>query len=97
MTEYKIITLGTTHRSALAPFARSKYIFSDLLHFWWHFTANLCPLGQGGVGKTALTMRLMLNEFVDYSDPTVEDSYRKSVVIDGDPSVLEVFDTAGAV
>ncbi|KAI7868126.1 small G-protein Ras2 [Spinellus fusiger] len=50
-------------------------------------------LGDGGVGKTALTIQLCLNHFI--YDPTIEDSYRKQVVIDDHPCVLEVLDTAG--
>ncbi|KAI9320650.1 small GTPase superfamily [Dichotomocladium elegans] len=52
-------------------------------------------LGDGGVGKTALTIQLCLNHFVENYDPTIEDSYRKQVVIDDQPCVLEVLDTAG--
>lgn len=52
-------------------------------------------LGDGGVGKTALTIQLCLNHFVETYDPTIEDSYRKRVVIDGQESILEVLDTAG--
>ncbi|SAM09851.1 hypothetical protein [Absidia glauca] len=48
---------------------------------------KLVVLGDGGVGKTALTIQLCLNHFVD--------SYRKQVVIDDQPCVLEVLDTAG--
>ncbi|KAF9135719.1 Ras GTPase ras2 [Mortierella sp. 14UC] len=67
---------------------------------------KLVVLGDGGVGKTALTIQLCLNHFVDKKDvqggdvattydPTIEDSYRKQVVIDDQSCVLEVLDTAG--
>jgi len=52
-------------------------------------------LGDGGVGKTALTIQLCLNHFVETYDPTIEDSYRKQVVIDDQSCMLEVLDTAG--
>ncbi|KAF0382866.1 putative small G-protein Ras2 [Gigaspora margarita] len=42
---------------------------------------KIVVLGDGGIGKTY--------------DPTLEDSYRKQVVIDDHPCVLEVLDTAG--
>ncbi|KAI9268294.1 small GTPase superfamily [Phascolomyces articulosus] len=48
---------------------------------------KLVVLGDGGVGKTALTIQTY--------DPTIEDSYRKQVVIDDQPCILEVLDTAG--
>ncbi|KAI8075147.1 small GTPase superfamily [Gongronella butleri] len=56
---------------------------------------KIVVLGDGGVGKTALTIQLCLNHFVETYDPTIEDSYRKQVVIDDQPCVLEVLDTAG--
>ncbi|KAG9245065.1 ras-2 protein [Calycina marina] len=56
---------------------------------------KLVVLGDGGVGKTALTIQLTLQHFVETYDPTIEDSYRKQVVIDGQTCVLEVLDTAG--
>jgi GTPase KRas protein len=36
-----------------------------------------------------------LNHFVETYDPTIEDSYRKQVQIDGQSCMLEVLDTAG--
>ncbi|KAI8589317.1 small G-protein Ras2 [Geranomyces variabilis] len=56
---------------------------------------RLVVLGDGGVGKTALTIQLCLNHFLETYDPTIEDSYRKQVVIDDQPCILEVLDTAG--
>jgi len=56
---------------------------------------RLVVLGDGGVGKTALTIQLCLNHFVETYDPTIEDSYRKQVVIDEQPCILEILDTAG--
>ncbi|BGP45671.1 RAS2 protein [Rhodotorula kratochvilovae] len=58
-------------------------------------TVKLVVLGDGGVGKTALTLRLALNYFVETYDPTIEDSYRKHAIIDGQPYMLEILDTAG--
>ena len=40
-------------------------------------------------------IQLCLNHFVETYDPTIEDSYRKQVVIDQQSCMLEVLDTAG--
>ncbi|KAF2453006.1 small GTPase superfamily, partial [Lineolata rhizophorae] len=56
---------------------------------------KLVVLGDGGVGKTALTVQLCMNCFVESYDPTIEDSYRKQVRIDQQSCMLEVLDTAG--
>lgn len=57
------------------------------------FPLDLLP--AGGVGKSALTIQLIQNHFVDEYDPTIEDSYRKQVVIDGETCLLDILDTAG--
>jgi len=56
---------------------------------------KIVVLGSGGVGKSALTLRLISNEFATEYDPTIEDSYRKQVTIDNKPALLDVLDTAG--
>jgi GTPase KRas protein len=33
-------------------------------------------LGDGGVGKSTITLRIVRNEFIEEYDPTVEDFYR---------------------
>eukprot|EP01107_Rhizomastix_libera_P007047 TRINITY_DN21316_c0_g1_i1.p1 TRINITY_DN21316_c0_g1~~TRINITY_DN21316_c0_g1_i1.p1 ORF type:complete len:189 (+),score=31.30 TRINITY_DN21316_c0_g1_i1:2-568(+) len=56
---------------------------------------KIVVLGSGAVGKSALTIQLVSNQFVSVYDPTIEDSYRTQVEIDGDPAVLDILDTAG--
>lgn len=56
---------------------------------------KLVVVGGGGVGKSALTIQLTQSHFVDEYDPTIEDSYRKQVVIDDEVSILDILDTAG--
>jgi len=56
---------------------------------------KLVVLGGGGVGKSALTIRLVTDNFLDEYDPTIEDSYRKELVIDDEPAMLDILDTAG--
>lgn len=56
---------------------------------------KLVVIGGGGVGKSALTIRLVTDNFLDEYDPTIEDSYRKQVTIDDGPALLDILDTAG--
>ncbi|KAL4837691.1 hypothetical protein H8958_008143 [Nasalis larvatus] len=56
---------------------------------------KLAVVGAGGVSKSALTIQLIQNHFVDEYDPTIEDSYRKQVVIDGETCLLDILNTAG--
>ena len=58
-------------------------------------TFKICVLGDGGVGKTALTIQLCSSHFVEQYDPTIEDCYRKATSIDNTPAFLEILDTAG--
>lgn len=52
-------------------------------------------MGGGGVGKSALTVQFVRNVFVSTYDPTIEDTYRKPVIIDGQQYLVEILDTAG--
>ncbi|KAF5097193.1 hypothetical protein D0Z03_001469 [Geotrichum reessii] len=56
---------------------------------------KLVVVGGGGVGKSALTIQMVQSHFVDEYDPTIEDSYRKNCLIDNEPALLDVLDTAG--
>jgi len=56
---------------------------------------KIVVVGDGGVGKSAITIQLIQNHFVEEYDPTIGDSYRKQVVIDGETCLLDILDTAG--
>ena len=52
-------------------------IISDMREY------KIVVLGSGGVGKSALTVQFVQGIFVEKYDPTIEDSYRKQVEVDG--------------
>jgi GTPase KRas protein len=56
---------------------------------------RIAIIGGGGVGKSAITMQYIQNHFVEYYDPTIEDSYRKQITLDQNHYFLEIIDTAG--
>merc|ERR1712047_180738 len=78
---------------------------SDLL--WVNMTSSgasnevkryrIVVLGDGGVGKSALTLQYVQHNFIDYHDPTIEDAYQQRTVIDTEPCLLDILDTAGQV
>eukprot|EP00127_Corallochytrium_limacisporum_P000109 Clim_evm16s4 gene=Clim_evmTU16s4 len=52
-------------------------------------------VGSGGVGKSCVTIQFLKKKFAEYYDPTIEESYRKQVTLDGKEFSLEIVDTAG--
>ena len=56
---------------------------------------KLVILGEGSVGKSAMTIQFLQNHFIEIYDPTIEDSYRKKIVIDDRPYYINILDTAG--
>lgn len=52
-------------------------------------------LGSGGVGKTAITIRLIKNTFIQTYDPTIEDTYFKHLSLNNENYILDIIDTAG--
>ncbi|KAK6035594.1 Ras family protein [Cooperia oncophora] len=57
--------------------------------------SEVIMVGTGGVGKSALTLQFMYDEFVEEYEPTKADSYRKKVVLDGEECSIDILDTAG--
>ncbi len=56
---------------------------------------RIVVMGAGGVGKSALTLQFVQNIFVQTYDPTIEETYTKSLVLDGQQCQVEILDTAG--
>ncbi|XP_060803140.1 ras-related protein M-Ras isoform X2 [Amyelois transitella] len=58
-------------------------------------TVKLVVVGDGGVGKSAITIQFFQKLFVTDYDPTIEDSYIQHTEVDGQWCILDVLDTAG--
>jgi len=57
---------------------------------------NVVVIGAGGVGKSAITAQFVNGVFIERYDPTIEDSFRKQIDIEGHSCLLEILDTAGS-
>lgn len=57
--------------------------------------SKVIVIGSGGVGKSALTLQFMYDEFVEDYEPTKADSYRKKIMLDGKEAQIDILDTAG--
>jgi len=53
---------------------------------------KIVVVGGSRVGKSALVIQLIQNHFIDDYDPDIDDSYRKRVLIDHEPCLLDVFE-----
>lgn len=57
---------------------------------------NIVILGEGGTGKSSITLSYLRKGFQEEYDPTVEDSYTTSVPVEGfGQTDVELVDTAG--
>eukprot|EP00490_Sorites_sp_Unknown_P011168 CAMPEP_0114663572 /NCGR_PEP_ID=MMETSP0191-20121206/27134_1 /TAXON_ID=126664 /ORGANISM="Sorites sp." /LENGTH=75 /DNA_ID=CAMNT_0001903233 /DNA_START=461 /DNA_END=685 /DNA_ORIENTATION=- len=56
---------------------------------------SVTVMGDGAVGKTSLTIRMITDNFMDEYDPTIEDAYEKELIIDNENISLKVLDTSG--
>jgi len=56
---------------------------------------NIVLIGSAGSGKSCLTIRFIAQRFVPEYDPTLEDSYRKTIEVDSHFCTCDIYDTAG--
>ena len=96
-SKISILFLSRVKTTSVKPIVRFKYLLTvPEKHSSCKMTEyKLVIVGGGGVGKSALTIQLIQNHFVDEYDPTIEDSYRKQVTIDNETCLLDILDTAG--
>ncbi len=52
-------------------------------------------LGSEGVGKSAITIKYLRNKFIEDYDPTIEEIYRKDIIIGEELQTIQIHDTAG--
>ncbi|XP_069722496.1 ras-like protein family member 12 isoform X2 [Phaenicophaeus curvirostris] len=55
---------------------------------------NVAILGCRGAGKSALTVKFLTKRFISEYDPNLEDTYTSEELVDQQPVVLKVMDTA---
>nr|XP_020667819.1 ras-like protein family member 12 [Pogona vitticeps] len=63
-------------------------------HFHSLPECNLAILGCQGSGKSALTVKFLTKRFISEYDPNLEDTYASEEVVDQQPVLLKVMDTA---
>ncbi|KAF9576026.1 Ras GTPase [Mortierella alpina] len=56
---------------------------------------TIVVVGDGAVGKSAMVLRFLRDQFHDEYDPTIEDSYCKNITVDGQDYILDLTDTSG--
>ena len=56
---------------------------------------RICVVGSGGVGKSCVTIRYLRNEFTEFYDPTMEETYETEIGYSGKHHHVEIVDTAG--
>ena len=56
---------------------------------------TIIMLGNGGVGKSSLTTKLITNQMSETYDPTIEDEYKKIIKLNNLDYCLTIVDTAG--
>ncbi|KAJ6245407.1 ras-like protein rasb [Anaeramoeba flamelloides] len=56
---------------------------------------KIVVVGGGGVGKSAMTIRFLQNFFITDYDPTIEECYRKQIIVENKTCLLDVLDTGG--
>ena len=56
---------------------------------------KICLLGAGAVGLSAIAIRFVANTYRQEYDPTIEDHYCKTIIVDNYPAFIEIIDTAG--
>ncbi|ELP87084.1 hypothetical protein EIN_495190, partial [Entamoeba invadens IP1] len=59
------------------------------------YNINIVMLGQGSVGKSAITLQLISSKFVMTYSPTIEESFKTTLMVDDKMIAVTVTDTSG--
>ena len=56
---------------------------------------SIVVMGPGEIGKSALINKFVKGTFPHDYDPTIQDHARKQILVDDEPALLDILDTAG--
>lgn len=56
---------------------------------------KIAIMGYRSVGKSSITIQFVENQFVDSYDPTIENTFARSLKVNGQEYQLQIVDTAG--
>ena len=58
---------------------------------------TVAVMGNSSVGKTGIVIQMTSNVFIENPESTVEESYRKRMLVDGQAVMAEFLDTSGKI
>ncbi|XP_075431433.1 ras-like protein family member 12 isoform X2 [Ascaphus truei] len=76
------------------PRALNAVTFPSVNERSLHSECNIVLLGCRGAGKSALTVKFLTRRFISEYDPFLEDTYTSEEVVDQQPVLVRVMDTA---
>lgn len=86
ISDYSNITMADGHPMTIVDGPTNSSLSSSSKSL----LLKVVVLGDGGVGKSSLTLQFMYHEFVKEYEPTRADSYRKDLIINGTPVTLVI-------
>ncbi|KAL0491987.1 Ras-like protein [Acrasis kona] len=95
-----------THYEKAVTFVKKEYLQSNWVKYQktlWERSQSQSRtdeiqtvlLGDGGVGKSTISNRLVSNIFIEEYDPTIEDSYRICCEVNDEVYIIDMLDVAG--
>ncbi|MED6271736.1 hypothetical protein CHARACLAT_023423, partial [Characodon lateralis] len=81
--------------AVLNPTETSLHHSRTLSFIWFLENPKFLREPAAGLGKSSLTIQFVEGQFVDSYDPTIENTFTKTMTVNGQEYNLQLVDTAG--